>query len=142
MRCERVMKTEPIYVLPNDSAQYAAKVMREENIGFLPVCNSDGAVLGTVTDRDLAMRVCAEARDAAEVQVADVMTNEIVACMPDDELAHAELLMATYRKSRVLVTDSEGCLVGVISLTDVVARDSNKHAARTLRKIVGREQRQ
>jgi CBS domain-containing protein len=139
MRCEKIMKEDVITVAPNDSTQRAAYVMREQNVGFLPVCDPDGRVVGVITDRDLAIRVCAEAGDASEIAVADVMTNEVVACTPDDEITHAERLMARYRKSRILVVDLRGRLLGVISLSDVVARDSNKHAARTLRKIVGRE---
>lgn len=139
MRCEKIMTRDFVYVGERDSAQRAAAIMREENIGFLPVCDDDQRVLGTITDRDLALRVCAEALNAAEVTVADVMTREVVACAPEDDLRRAEQLMAESRKSRVLVTDELGGLVGIISLTDVVMRDSNKHAAHTLRKIVGRE---
>jgi CBS domain-containing protein len=141
MRCEKVMTRDFVYVGEADSAQRAAAIMREENVGFLPVCDRDVRVIGTLTDRDLAIRICAEGANAAEVTVADVMTREVVACAPEDELARAEQLMAETRKSRVLVTDDTGGLLGIISLTDVVMRDSNRRAAHTLRKIVGREAR-
>lgn len=139
MRCENVMNQNVVYVLPQDSSQQAARVMRDENIGFLPVCDEAGFVIGTLTDRDLAVRVCASGKAAVDVPVADVFTRDLVACRPEDELTHAEQLMARYGKSRVVVTDEEMRLLGVISLTDVVQRDSNKHAAHTLRKIVARE---
>ena len=67
------------------------------------------------------------------------MTRDLVACRPGDELTAAERLMAEHGKSRILVTDGATRLLGVISISDVVARDSNKHAAHTLRKIVERE---
>lgn len=141
MRCETIMKRDFVYVTETDSAQRAAMIMREENIGFLPVCDRDVRVIGTLTDRDLAIRVCAEIASAAEVTVADVMTREVISCAPEDDLKRAEQLMADSRKSRILVTDDTGGMLGIISLTDVVERDSNRHAAHTLRKIVSRQHR-
>ena len=139
MRCETVMQSDVLFVGPNDSAQHAALIMRAANIGFLPVCDEGACVVGVVTDRDLALRVCAEGLSAGALSVAEVMTRDLVACRPDDELTDAERRMAEYGKSRIVVTDGASRLLGVISITDVVKRDSNKHAARTLRKIVDRE---
>ncbi len=139
MRCETIMKRDVLYTTPEDSAQRAAFIMREQNVGFLPVCDESGCVVGTITDRDLAIRVLAEGADAATTAVGEVMTCELVACAPEDDLTDAERLMARHGKSRILVTDGADHLVGVISLSDIVQRDSNKHAAHTLRKIVVRE---
>jgi CBS domain-containing protein len=141
MRCETIMKDDVMFVLPGDTAQHAALLMRAENVGFLPVCDDGGCVVGTLTDRDLAIRVCAAGVSASEISVAEVMTRDLVACRADDDLSDAERKMAEYGKSRILVTDGATRLLGVISLTDVVMRDSNKHAAHTLRKIVEREYR-
>jgi len=139
MRCETIMNEDVVFVLPGDSAQQAAIIMRQENVGFLPVCDEGGCVVGTVTDRDLALRVCASGAPAGDVSVGSVMTRDLVACRPGDELTDAERMMAEHGKSRILVTDGATRLLGVISISDVVARDSNKHAAHTLRKIVERE---
>ncbi len=141
MRCETIMKDDVMYVLPSDSAQQAALIMRAENVGFLPVCDEGGCVVGTLTDRDLAIRVCTSGVPASEISVAAVMTRDLVACRPEDDLADAERKMAEYGKSRILITDGTTRLLGIISLADVVTRDSNKHAAHTLRKIVEREYR-
>lgn len=141
MRCETVMKEQVAFVMLDDSVQEAAFIMRSENIGFLPVCDDEHRVVGTLTDRDLACRVVAENIDAATTPVSRVMTREVVSCRPEDELTDAERLMAEHHKSRIVVTDEADHLVGVISLSDVAERDSNKHAAHTLRKIVEREYR-
>jgi CBS domain-containing protein len=140
MRCEKIMKTEVACVTADDLVQRAAWIMRGENIGFLPVCNRDGGVIGTITDRDIAIRVCAEGLDASETRIGDVMTDEVVACYPEDDITRVEQLMAKHQKSRIVVTNEVGRLLGVISLSDIVGNDSNRHAARTLRKIVDREQ--
>ena len=60
MLCQEIMKHPVKWVAQDDTARTAARVMREENIGFLPVCDRSGRVLGTVTDRDLAIRLVAE----------------------------------------------------------------------------------
>ncbi|HZA49460.1 MAG TPA: CBS domain-containing protein, partial [Myxococcaceae bacterium] len=62
MRCEEIMKKDVECVSPQDTVQAAAKRMRDENIGFLPVCDQSKKVQGTVTDRDLAIRVLADGR--------------------------------------------------------------------------------
>ena len=141
MRCEKIMKKDVMCVSPDDSAEQAALIMREQNVGFLPVCDRDGCVLGALTDRDLATRMCADGGDPVETLVGDIMTREVVACRPEDDITLVEQLMSTNRKMRIMVTDAAGQLLGVVTLTDVAERDSNKHTARTLRKIVGREYR-
>jgi CBS domain-containing protein len=139
MRCEKVMSKNVVCIDEDDAAQKAAVLMRDLNIGFLPVCDHTGRVVGTVTDRDIAVRLCAENGSAETTPMRALMSRELVACAPDDDVAVAEGLMANHRKSRVLVLDDFGLPIGVISLSDIVWRDSNRHAARTLRKIVSRE---
>ena len=51
MRCMDVMKPDVQTISPEDTVQTAARLMRDENVGFLPVCDAADRVLGTVTDR-------------------------------------------------------------------------------------------
>jgi CBS domain-containing protein len=139
MKCDEVMKREVQFARDSDTVQAAAQRMRDRNIGFLPVCDQAGRVVGTLTDRDIAIRLVAEDRGAASCTVGQVMTTEVIACRPTDDLAEAERLMATRKKSRVLVTDGAGAIRGVISLSDVAERDSPARAAITLRQIATRE---
>jgi CBS domain-containing protein len=120
--------------------QDAAQRMRDAAIGFLPVCDDSQKVLGTVTDRDLTIRVLADGR-AATTPVDEIFTRECVACGPDDDLRKAEELMARNHKSRILCVDGDGRLVGVISLSDVAQREKGARAAETLREVSQREAR-
>ncbi len=137
MRCEEVMKRNPECLSENDTVQRAAIRMRDENIGFLPVCDAGGKAIGTVTDRDLTIRVLADGR-ASNVRVADCMTRQVVSCRAQDDLTQAEKLMAQHQKSRIMVVDNGGKLVGVISLSDIAERDQT-HAAQTMREVSRRE---
>jgi CBS-domain-containing membrane protein len=138
MRCEQIMKRAIECVSTMDTVQTAARRMRNENIGFLPVSDDGKKVLGTITDRDIAMRVCADDRSASGTHIADVMTCEIVACLPSDDIFKAQQLMSLHHKSRMLCIDESNRLVGVISLSDI-AQVRPDAGAQTLRDITSRE---
>jgi CBS-domain-containing membrane protein len=135
--CRDIMKREIECLSPRESAQTAAERMRERNIGFLPICDDGMTVLGTVTDRDLALRIVAERRSAA-TPVEQIMTREVVACYPQDSIEVAKELMADHRKSRIMCVDDDGALLGVISLSDI-AKLEGDGAGRTLRAVSQRE---
>jgi CBS domain-containing protein len=139
MKCDEVMKRTVHCAGVTDTVQSAARAMRDRNVGFLPVCEVDGRVVGTLTDRDIAIRLAAEDGVASQCLVSDFMSREVVACRPSDDLSTAEQLMATHRKSRILVVDDDGAISGVISLSDVVERDTHARAAVTMRNVATRE---
>jgi CBS domain-containing protein len=137
MRCQELMKTDVECVSPQDTVQVAARKMRDHNVGFLPVCDQSKKVLGTITDRDIVIRVVAENRPAS-TPVSECMTREVVACRPEDDVRKAEQLMAQNHKSRIMVIDEAGRLVGVISLSDLAQHDKG-HAAQTMKEVSERE---
>jgi len=138
MKCDEVMKRNVRSIRETDTVQAAASTMADENIGFLPVCDEKGRPIGTLTDRDIAVRVAAEDRLASGTPVKQVLTREVVACSPEDDLSKAESLMAKNHKSRILCVDDDGKLVGVISLSDL-PRAGTQEAYDTMRRIVERE---
>src|SRR5205085_6414264 len=97
------------------------------DVGFLPICRSDGAPVGTLTDRDIVLRVVAQHR-AYTTQVDDVMTPDVICCRPDDDVTRAEQLMRLNQVSRILCMDDEGQIAGVISLADISQR-SEEHTS-------------
>ena len=138
-RCASVMKTVPQSVNADDPIRLAAEIMSAANIGFLPVCDDGGKVVGTVTDRDIVVRAIARGLDPALARVTEVMSRDVVACRPDDELTLAEQFMANYQVSRLVITDDDGILEGVISLSDIAEHEPARRAARTLRAVAARE---
>ena len=138
MRCELLMKTFVECVSPFDSVETAAQVMRARNIGFLPVCDErSDRVVGTLTDRDIALRVVAD-RKPASTPVASIMTHDAVSCSPEDDITTAEELMAENLVSRIMCIDDQGELVGVISLSDIALMDG-ENAVKTLEQVSARE---
>jgi CBS domain-containing protein len=138
MLCETLMKTTVECVTPDESVVSAARLMRDGNLGFLPVCEEySGRVLGTVTDRDITLRLVAE-RLPLWTRVEDVMSRDVIACSPDDDLDAAHDLMAENQVSRIMCIDDDDQLVGVISLSDVAQMDGTQ-AVRTLEQVSARE---
>ena len=136
-QCLDIMKRDISCLSPQASVQSAAATMRDQNLGFLPVCDDSDHVLGTVTDRDIAIRVVADQR-SAQTTAEEIMTPEVVACLAEDDIEEAQQLMAQHRKSRILCLDDDGRLAGVISLSDIADRLGDG-AARTLRAVSRRE---
>ncbi len=140
MKCAELMKTDIECSRTDDSVKQVAERMRDRNIGFMPVCNAQGIAIGTVTDRDLALRVLAEGR-STDTRVEDVMSRDVVCCGPNDELSSAEELMSKHKKSRMVVADETGHPVGVISLSDIAKTERSGTASAILRSVAQRESR-
>lgn len=136
MKLKEIMKSDPQCISPDQPTQAAARMMRDANVGFLPVCDDSGKVLGTITDRDITLRVVAAGKSPS-TKVEQVMSKEVIAGKPEDELNDAQQQMASEKKSRLLVTDEGGKLVGVVSLSDIAKHGEN--ASETMRGVTSRE---
>jgi CBS domain-containing protein len=123
-KCSEVMTGDPVCCVPTDTVARIAKLMKTENIGSVPICEDrHGKKLsGIVTDRDLALQVVAENRDARSTKVQDVMTREPLTCRPDDDLQTALDAMEKHQVRRIPVVDDERRLIGMISQADVAVR--------------------
>jgi CBS domain-containing protein len=119
------MTSNPCAIEADKPVSYAAKMMRDEDVGFAPVVEGD-RLIGTLTDRDIAVRVVAEGRDPAETLVRDVATNNLITVDPEDDLDEAMKLMARHQVRRLAVVQG-GRLVGVVAQADV-ARDAKPKA--------------
>ncbi|HEX9400358.1 MAG TPA: CBS domain-containing protein [Anaeromyxobacter sp.] len=118
----------------SDAVIECAKLMRDESIGFVPICNEDGKPIGAITDRDLTIRVLAEGRSADE-EVSAFMSKDVIACRTSDDSDEVARLMRDHRKSRVMVCDDQGKLVGVVSLQDIAESESEEEAGETLQQV-------
>jgi len=138
MRCEEVMTREVECLKSTDTVAEAARRMSELDVGFLPICRSDGAPVGTLTDRDIVLRVVAQHR-AYTTAVDEVMTPEVISCRPDDDVTRAEQLMRLNQVSRILCMDDDGQIAGVISLADISQYEVDTEAGKLLAEVKGSE---
>src|SRR5262245_968816 len=107
MNCADVMTKDPACCAPSDTASRVAKIMKTEDVGSIPVCESrqNRKLVGIVTDRDLAIHVVAEGRDPNSTLVQDVMTKDPVTCSPQDDIQKVLDAMQSHKVRRIPVVD-------------------------------------
>ncbi|RSZ31987.1 CBS domain-containing protein [Variovorax beijingensis] len=101
----------------------AAAMMREQHVGALVITHSVGAgacVTGIVTDRDLVIDVLAQGLDPAGMKVGELASETIVSVSESADLADAMAVMEAHGVRRVLVTDAQERVVGVVALDDLM----------------------
>jgi len=137
-KCNEVMTKNPVCCLPSDMVAKAAELMKSENIGSIPVIENEQTekLVGIVTDRDLALRIVAEGRDAKSTKVEAVMTRKVVTCRTDDDLQRALDAMAEHQLRRIPVVDNDNKVVGIIAQADVATRvDQPEKTAEMVKEI-------
>jgi len=126
MKAKDIMTAKPESVPPGTNIADVARIMRDMNVGVVPVADED-RLLGVITDRDITIRVTAAGMAPQDVTVQDFMSPNVVTVSPDDDVEDVRKLMADNQIRRVMVTDSDK-LVGVISLGDVALNEKDKDA--------------
>jgi CBS domain-containing protein len=140
MKCRDVMLTLVFKCRPDTPASACAQMMRDDRIGFVPVVDDSGAVVGVVTDRDLTLRVLAGRRHPSTPVSRIMSPGPFVSCAPDDDLAQLERRLAIARKSRAVVLGADGKLVGIVSLSDIAqAEPSAARVGQLMREVTHRE---
>lgn len=131
MKISELMTRNPCTVTPDTPVSEAARLMKEEDVGIVPVvervggAETRGRLVGVVTDRDIAIRHVAEGR-STDAPVRDVMSGGVKTATPDDSVETVMELMGREQVRRIPVVDERGSLVGVVSQADLArkTRDS------------------
>ena len=135
MKAQEIMSKNPRSVTPETAIQEAARLMKDENVGVLPVVESASSkrLLGVITDRDITVRVVAEGRSSASVR--DAMTSGVKTAKADDSMKDVMALMADEQVRRVPIVDDRGELVGIVAQADIVLEGDDKRAEETIEEI-------
>jgi CBS domain-containing protein len=129
-----LMTRDPSTVDTGSSAVDAARVMRDEDVGLIPIVESDRLV-GTVTDRDIAVRLVAEGKSPKKTRVADIASRELVTIDPDQDVEEAMRLMAKHQVRRLPVVEDDGKLVGIVAQADIAKHASAAQTGDVVEKI-------
>jgi CBS domain-containing protein len=132
-RIADIMTRDVQVVRASDTVQRAARCMKDLDVGAVPVC--DGRrLIGMITDRDIALRVCAEGLSPATTHVGDVMSRELRWCTGDDSAVDILAGMGDHQVRRLPVLDADRQLVGIVSLGDFATRQGAQveHALREI----------
>jgi CBS domain-containing protein len=129
-----LMTSNPCAVDTDKPVAYAAKMMRDEDVGLAPIVEGERLV-GTLTDRDIAIRVVAEGRDPESTPVRDVASTDLVTVDPEQDLDEAVRLMAQHQVRRIPVVEEDGRLVGVVAQADVARQADDRQTGEVVERI-------
>jgi CBS domain-containing protein len=129
-----LMTANPCSIDADKSVAYAAKMMRDEDVGLAPIVEGD-KLIGTVTDRDIAIRVVAEGKDADETTVREIASTNLVTIDPQQDLDEALRLMAKHQVRRLPVVEEDGRLVGVVAQADVAREGDDTRTGQVVQEI-------
>jgi CBS domain-containing protein len=127
------MTTQPATVERSRPVAEAARIMRDQNVGSLPVVE-EGRLIGMITDRDIVIRLVAEGRDLESTSVADAYTDQPVTVEPEQDLDDALTLMARYQVRRLPVTEGDR-LIGMLAQADVALEEKEKTTGEVVQAI-------
>ena len=124
MKVSQVMTPEPACCLPQDSVDIAARLMRIQDVGMIPVVEGNNVpkLVGVLTDRDLAILVVAPGREPRKTKVSEVMTKNVVTCNENDSVEQALDSMKSHQIRRIPVLSKGYGIVGVVSQSDIALR--------------------
>ena len=119
MKVKDCMCKEVVFVKPDCDTEECAKLMCQNHIGCIPVCDDNKKVVGLVTDRDILLRTIGCGKEIKNTPVSDIMTCNITCCEPDEEVQQAEKIMGTNQVRRIPVMENNK-IVGILTLGDLV----------------------
>jgi CBS domain-containing protein len=129
-----VMTSKVCAIDADKPVAYAAKMMRDEDVGLAPIVEGDRLV-GTLTDRDIAIRVVAEGRDPDSTLVREVASTDLVTVDPQQDLDEALRLMAEHQVRRLPVVEEDGRLVGVLAQADIARQADDRKTGEVVERI-------
>jgi CBS domain-containing protein len=133
-RIREVMTSNPSTIESDKSVADAARIMKQEDAGVVPV-TENGRLTGMVTDRDIAIRVVAEGKDAQSTPVREVASKNLVTVDSQQDLDEALRLMAKHQVRRLPVVEEDGRLVGVVAQADVARHGDDAKTGQVVQEI-------
>jgi CBS domain-containing protein len=112
----------------------AARIMRDEDAGIVPIVDGDRLV-GTITDRDIAIRVVAEGKDPETTKSEEVASRDVVTIDPQQDLAEALRLMARHQVRRLPVVEEDGKLIGIVAQADIARHATDEQTGELVEEI-------
>ena len=129
-----VMTSNPKTIEPKTTLHEAARLMRDQDVGSLPIVEGD-RLQGMLTDRDIAIRAVAEGKDPQSTTAQDIASRDLVTIDPEQGLDEALHLMASHQVRRLPVCEEDGRLVGILAQADAAMKGDEREVGRTVEEI-------
>lgn len=121
MTVKELMSSSVCFVKPDAPLQQAAALMKQYDIGFIPICDNNGGLLGAVTDRDLITRADFERSQPSLTPVSMLMSSDLITISPDMDIHEAACIFSRGKVRRLPVVEN-GRLVGILTLNDLAKK--------------------
>lgn len=123
MKVKDCMYNDVCCVKPETKIQEVAKLMSQNHIGCIPVCDNNNCICGIITDRDVLLRCVACEKDTNQTPVSDIMTCNVCTCTESDELSNAESKMSQNQIRRLPVCNEKNEVVGILTMGNLLQQD-------------------
>lgn len=135
MKLSEIMTRDVVVIQPDESLKAAAKKMRDEDIGFLPVCDGEELV-GVISDRDITIRALADGMDLDVMLSRDLMTTPPIYCYDDQDVNEVAKIMKEHQIRRLVVLDrADNRVVGIVSLGDLARNEKASFSGKVLQRV-------
>ena len=123
MKVEDCMNEGVCFVRLETKISDVAKIMKENHIGCVPVCDGNNTICGILTDRDILLRTVACNKDVNSTTASEIMTTNVCTCKKEEEMQNAQSKMSTYQIRRLPVCDEQNKVVGILTLGNLAEND-------------------
>lgn len=124
MKIKECMNNNVYCLKPDNTVQDCAKLMNENHVGCVPICDNQNNLVGLVTDRDVILRSIACGKDVCTTPLSEIMTTKICCCNSDVEIKEAEDLMCKNQIRRLPIVDDNNKVIGILTLGDLAKNDN------------------
>jgi len=137
MKVREAMSSNPLCCLPTDTAQKVAIILRDHNIGSVPVVEDQQSpkLLGMITDRDLCCSVMADGLDPKSTSIEKFISLNPVTCRDGENLEKCERAMQEHQIRRIPVVDGEGRCIGIVSQADLALKEKPERVSKIVAEI-------
>ncbi len=119
IQCREIMTRNVITVTRETNVRTVAKMMRDDDLGTLPIVDSESKLIGIVTDRDIVVRAVAGEKDLDKTEVGEIMTTKVHTAKSNDFAFQVVRLMGEEQVRRIPIVSDEGMLEGIVSMADI-----------------------
>jgi CBS domain-containing protein len=137
MKIKEVMSQNPICCMASDSAQKVARIMREHNIGSVPVVTDQQSMelVGVITDRDLCCSIVAAGLDPKSTPVQKFVSLDPVTCRDGENIDKCERAMQEHQIRRIPIVDGNNRVIGIVSQADLALKARPEKVSKTVAEI-------
>lgn len=138
MRVKDCMCNKVVRATSDTTLDHIAKLMQENDVGCIPICNNENNVIGFITDRDIITRCVANNKSCNQTKASDIMTTKVIKTTPDTEIEEVTKTMSNNQIKRLPVIENNQ-IVGIITIGDLAQHRevSSKEVGCTVECICG-----